>query len=242
MIGKNQARSFQSLENRLAYVPAGLFTMGSREGGPGNLPREVAVERFQLGRYEVTAAEYAAYLNDAQPTNAVAHPPIVLSDGEYLVPWRQRNRPAAFVSFDDAAAYCVWLSERTGRKVRLPTEAEWECAARGGIRQARYPWGWGDAKGRACFDAEGPEPVGSFDPNAFGLYDMAGNVFEWCASEPGAEAGATAFVRGGSWAEKDPRLLRVYHRVELPREYRDADVGFRVLVEPSRKTDIAQAR
>ena len=130
----------------------------------------------------------------------------------------------------DAADYCRWLSEKSGETVRLPTEEEWEFAARGGIRRARYPWGWGSPDGRACYGARAVRRVASFQANPFGLYDMAGNVFEWCGPAVGEQAPA----RGGSWAEKDPKFLRVFHRVLFPRDYRDADVGFRVVVEEKR--------
>lgn len=215
----------------LVGVPGGRFIMGGREADPPQELREVEVASFLMGRTEVTVAEYTAWLNAVPPTDPPASPHIVGRNGRYAPKRGCARLPVAWVSCEDAAAYCRWLGERTGRTVRLPTEAEWEYAARGGIRGARYPWGWGPLQGRACFAAPAPRPVGSFPPNGFGLHDMAGNVYEWCQPEPGTN-GPVAVARGGSWAEQDVRFLRVYWRVFFPCDYRNADVGFRVVVEP----------
>ena len=188
-------------------VEGGTFMLGSREEGAVSSPHEVHVVAFSIARNELTCGEYAEFRGE---------------------PAKDPRFPAAGVSYDDAQAYCAWLSSKLGRRVRLPTEAEWEVAARGGLRGARYPWGWGAPAGRACFAATAARRVGSFDPNPYGLHDMAGNVAEWCQAEEGA---ATAPVRGGSWADRDPKFLRVFQHVMLPRGYRDADVGFRVVVE-----------
>ena len=212
---------------RLASVPGGSFVMGSREGGPGAEPREAKVGGFRIGRYEVTVGEFADFLNAAGVTNWPGSPQIAKRASGHSARWLRGSEPVAFVSLADAERYCRWLSGQTGETVRLPTEEEWEYAARGGIRHARYPWGWGDPRGRACFDAEKVRRAGSYEANPFGLYDMAGNVFEWC----GSCAEGRAPARGGSWAEKDPKFLRVFHRALFACDYRDADVGFRVLVE-----------
>lgn len=212
----------------LVAVPAGQFVMGSPEARPPQVPRVVEVRKFFMGRREITVEEWVAWLNEARPPMAHASPQIV-GQGKRFTPARGRRRhPAAWIAPDEAHAYCLWLGQKTGRRVRLPTECEWEYAARGGLDGARFPWGWGPPEGRACFGAEGPRPVGSFPPNPFGLQDMAGNVFEWCVSDDAPDA----FVaRGGSWAERDARFLRVYNRVRFPRDYRNADVGFRIVVE-----------
>ena len=101
-------------------------------------------------------------------------------------PEERERHPVTLVGFEDAAAYCAWLAGKTGKPVRLPTEAEWERAARGGLEGKRYPWGDTLDAGRAHFlpqpgvKAErGTAPVGSYPPNAFDLHDMAGNVWEW---------------------------------------------------------------
>jgi formylglycine-generating enzyme required for sulfatase activity len=225
---ENSAAEFSNVwKNGLVSIPCGAFVMGSREGNADAQPCEVQVGGFLIGRCEVTVAEFVEYLNENGATNWPGSPQISALSGRYSARWFRSRDPVAFVSVSDAAACCRWLSEITGEAVRLPTEVEWEYAARGGIRRARFPWGWGDPDGRACYGADAPRKVGSFEPNPFGLYDMAGNVFEWCGSAAGEQAPA----RGGSWSEKDPKFLRVFHRVLFPRDYRDADVGFRIVVE-----------
>ncbi|MFH0953218.1 MAG: SUMF1/EgtB/PvdO family nonheme iron enzyme [Verrucomicrobiota bacterium] len=215
----------------LVRVPGGAFRMGSREGDAEAQPHEAAVNDFWMGRCEVTVGEYAEYLNSATPATAPATGQLAFRAGRYVPRWGTRDKPVTHVSYDDAAAYCRWLGRRDNRAVRLPAESEWEYAARGGIARARYPWGWGDPAGRACCCGRGPRRVGSFEPNPFGLYDMAGNVFEWCAADAGSCTSGEAVARGGSWAERDTRFLRVFHRARFRRDYRDADVGFRILVE-----------
>ena len=219
MIGKTDPSFFQSLENPLVAIPGGPFTMGSREGNPDARPREASVAAFEMSAHEITVEEFAAFLNDT-PSSITNHPQLVLDGGHWTPRRGEARKPVAYVSYPEAALYCQWLGGR------LPSEEEWEFAARGGIAQARYPWGWGEPAGRACFDAKESKPVGSFEPNAFGLYDMAGNVFEWCGT-PGSN---TAVARGGSWSERDARFLCVYHRAEFPINYRDADVGFRIVI------------
>ena len=197
------------MEKRTVWVPGGLVHLGSR--GEGGL-RVVALAPFRIGRCEVTVEEYAGFL--------------VATGAGSGMRAGGRDRPMAGVSAADAAAYCRWLSERSGARVRLPTEDEWECAARGGLVGARFPWGWGTPQGKAQFRARGAARVGRFEPNGFGLYDAAGNVFEWCVATDGV-----AVARGGSWAETEDAALRVFRRVKLPEAYRGADVGFRVVVE-----------
>jgi formylglycine-generating enzyme required for sulfatase activity len=141
---------------------------------------------------------------------------------------RQPTEPVAFVSYDQAMAYAHWLAGRLGQPVDLPTEQEWEYMARAGVPGGPFPWGWGDPAVHANFRSAGPLPVGCFPANRFGLRDLAGNVAEWCRAEP-PDAGQ-ASARGGSWADRRPDLLHVDRRVLFPREYRDADVGFRLVI------------
>lgn len=176
-------------------VPAGVYELGSVEGRASEQPRRAELDGFYVSVTEITEAQFGR---------------------------GKSNRPVAGVTLDEAREFCRAMSAKTGRKMRLPTEDEWEAAARGGIRGARFPWGWGGAKGRAVFDAKGPERVSRFPANGYGLFDMAGNVAEWC------EGGT---VRGGSWADRDESSLWVFRRAPMPADYRDADVGFRIVME-----------
>jgi formylglycine-generating enzyme required for sulfatase activity len=207
-------------------VPGGSFRAGSPEAGPANPPRHLVLAGFKLGRTEVTCSDYALFLNATTSQPAAGAHQFMTIDGRYYA--REVRRPVAWVSRADAEAYCRWITRTSGRHARLPTADEWECAARGGIAGARFPWGWGGPEGRACFHAEGPARVALAKPNRFGLHDMAGNVAEWCSD---GDAAGRSFALGGSWADRDPDFLRVFHRAAFPDEYRDGDVGFRVLVE-----------
>ncbi len=162
----------------MVVVPAGSFTMGSPrgEGSDDERPQhEVTIARaFAVGKYPITFDEWDA---------------CVAAGGCKYKPedagWGRSRRPAINVSWNDAQEYVAWLSKKTGKPYRLLSEAEWEYAARGGTT-TRYPWGNDPGTNRANFYGSGSEwsgkqtaPVGSFDPNKFGLYDMIGNVWEW---------------------------------------------------------------
>lgn len=227
-VGTLRAAHFQTLEKEWVLIPESRLRLGSPEGAPDALPRRAHVAAFWMGRCEVTVADYAGFLNAT--AFSTQHPQCVRR-GDRLVPRRGAARqPVAWVSRADAEAYCLWRSEREDACIRLPTESEWETAARGGLYGARYPWGWGSPEGRASFRSARPRRVGRHAPNAFGLYDMAGNVFEWCMADVEAPAPAdSAPARGGSWAERDARMLLVFRRAFFPLDYRDADVGFRMV-------------
>ncbi len=188
---------------------------------------------FAIGRCEVAVADFVDYLNAAGAADFPETAQIARrSGGGYAVKAGTRAQAMAEVTAAEAEAYCRWLSRETGDVVRLPTEAEWEAAARGGVDGAPYPWGWGgQPRERAQFDAEGPAARGGrFAANGFGLYDVAGNLYEWCAAAPDAPPGQR-LARGGSWAERDPDRLKVDFRQPFPADYRGRDVGFRALRE-----------
>lgn len=192
---------------------------------------------FDLGRRETTVGEFVAYLNAAGVGDFPGTAQIVRrAPGKYAARRGMRAQAVAEVAATEAEAYCRWRSQREGRPVRLPTDAEWEAAARGGIDGAPYPWGWGgDPRHLAQFDAAGPAVGGGrFLANGFGLFDVAGNLYEWCAPDSRDPSGQRV-ARGGSWAEHDPALLRVDRRQLFADGYRGRDVGFRPLREPEKE-------
>ena len=221
----------------MVWVPAGRFRMGEILGGghDDKQPvRWVSIEGFAMGRYEVTFAEYdhfAEVTDRKKPAD----------NG-----WERGNHPVIHVSWEDATAYTEWLTQQTGRHYRLPTEAEWEYAARAGTR-THYWWGNKMGTRRANCAGSGSTwsnqktaPVGSFAPNPFDLYDTAGNVWEWTCSRHektyrGAERGCAKKedsgerqLRGGSWFFH-PELCRNAIRNWAPRDSVYNNVGFRVV-------------
>ena len=188
---------------------------------------------FEMERGETRVAPFVEYLNRAGVADYPETAQIRRMPGGGYAARRGTGRQAvAEVKAEEAEAYARWISRETGRTVRLPTEAEWEAAARGGVDGAPFPWGWGGEPAElARFDAGGPAPRGGrFPANGFGLYDMAGNLYEWCAPEASSPPDRR-LAKGGSWAERDPDLLRVDRRQPFPADYRGRDVGFRLLRE-----------
>ena len=245
----------------MVVIPAGTFMMGSDVGDldlgdndkafedeivPGQGKRAMRVsKRFALGRYPVTFEEYDAFCS------------VTKRDLPEDFRWGRGRRPVIEVSWNDAQDFINWLNRAAGLSVdsgyRLPSEAEWEYACRAGTDTRRW---WGDswdptkANGAGNFEVGRTSPVGKFPPNAWGLYDMIGNVWEWCA-DVGADnismlpGDGSAFekikkfmgfitdksydrvLRGGSWSV-DPRLLRSAGRSGVEPDYRYDDVGFRL--------------
>ena len=229
--------------NRSWIMGLGLVLAGPAGGAgewvgiPAHETRAGPAGGFEMGRCEVTVGEFMEYLEQGEVREFPETEQIERRrDGRLRARRGTRRQAVAEVTVEEAEAYCRWLSRRTGCRVRLPTGAEWEVAARGGLDGAPYPWGWGaDPRKMARFDAPGPAArVGSYAPNGFGLRDMAGNLYEWCAAEPGEPAGQR-MARGGGWPERDRSLLKVDGRMPFPAAYRGRDVGFRLLRERERQ-------
>jgi formylglycine-generating enzyme required for sulfatase activity len=212
--------------------------MGSEKGQDNERPiHRVWLDEFSLAECQVTHAEYAQFLaatGHAQP----AH----WNDPNFVSP----EQPVVAVSWFDAVAYCEWLRAATGCPFRLPTEAEWERASRGGIEQNQYPWGNSRPEALPNYSARwktGPEPVGTAERNAYGLCDVAANVHEWCAdwfsadyygvspdrNPQGPATGTRRASRGGSWRHYT-KVSRCAARSSIPPEFQYADYGFRVCV------------
>ena len=215
----------------------GRFSMGSEQGRDDERPvHEVELPAFGLGRTPVTRAQYATFLEDAG-----APPPPTWDDPRFCRP----QQPAVGMSWHEAVEFTCWLAGLSGREVRLPSEAEWERAIRGGLEQQPTAWGPGLPAGEIPGgELDGPWDVGQGTPNGFGLMDPGTVVHEWCldwyapsyyaaspAREPrGPEEGVRRASRGGSWRHK-VRWSPPSARSSLPPEFHYADYGFRVLVE-----------
>ena len=259
----------------MVLIPAGTFEMGSDIGGLDEQPiHTVFLDAFYMDIYEVTNKQYQAFVL-ANPRWQKSNIDATLHDGEYLRHWNGNDypegtadHPVTFVSWYSAVAYAQWLGKR------LPTEAEWEKAARGGLVGALYPWGNMAPDGTQCNFADASvadlfnwadtlvddgyqytAPVGSYLPNGYGLYDMAGNVYEWCLDEYDEEfyarsprdnplAGGNRIPvidtltnraspypqRGGSWDDATENL-RAADRTGAPPVNASGSAGFRCVQE-----------
>ncbi|MEQ1929039.1 MAG: SUMF1/EgtB/PvdO family nonheme iron enzyme [Parvularculaceae bacterium] len=229
----------------LSRIPAGAFRMGPGAvdiAKPGEGPAlDVTIARpFAMARAETTVGEWALCVS-AGACPALPGAPA-------------RRTPAVNVSWRDAQGYAAWLSKKTGHAYRLPSEAEWEYAARAG-GDAPFSFGPAISASEASFDGSlpyrgepgpilrGPKPVASYEPNAFGLYDMHGNAWEWTldcwaashagSAVDGAPRGGECSVhvlKGGAWNTGGWRL-RAAHRIGKPQNAREYDNGFRVVRE-----------
>lgn len=219
----------------MVLIPQGWFLMGSDTGQDNERPvHRVWVDAFHLAACQVTNREYAQFLAETGHT----WPPL-WTDPNFNHP----DRPVVAVSWFDAVAYCDWLST-TGRRYRLPSEAEWERSARGDLQGKQFPWGDDPPQTRPRYHSlwqTGPEPVARSSPNAFGLYEICENVHEWCSdwyqpdyysisperNPPGPDTGVRRASRGGSWRHHI-KISRCAARSSIPPEFQYADYGFRV--------------
>ncbi|SRR5712692_1469867 len=227
-------------EPGLVHIPEGWFWMGSEVGQDNERPfHRVWVDGFCLAACQVTNAGYSSFLRATG-----TQPPPFWDDPNFNHP----EKPVVAISWFEAVKYCDWLSSLAGRSYRLPTEAEWERAARGGVDNKLFAWG--DTPPQSLPDYEkrwktGPEPVAQYAPNAFGLYDICENVHEWCSDwyQPdyyaispernprGPESGERRVSRGGSWRHHI-KVARCAARSSIPPEFQYADYGFRVACAP----------
>ncbi len=215
---------------RMNRIPAGpLFLRDPAR--PGKYLR-VAMPPFFISVCEITRVQYAEFLAE----NPSALTPAQIADGFPETGSKNIDRPhfpVTHITREDARAYCRWLSRKTDQKITLPNELQWEYAACAGIRDAPYAWGWGDPSSRAAWNTDAPSPVARHSPNGYGLYDMSGNVYEWCETLGPAPEGQ-ALLRGGAWSEKTPEHLQIRHKTWVPSDYQDADAGFRVVMHPQK--------
>lgn len=246
----------------MVLIPAGEFEMGRHDGAKDAPPKHtVYVDAFYIDIYEVTNEQYKTFI-DANPQWQKDNIADQYHDGTYLRLWNKNiypsgrgNYPVNYVSWYAAMAYAQWVGKR------LPTETEWEKAARGGMAGKAYPWGNAtdpEYANHARY-VDDTEPVGQYNPNDYGLYDMAGNVWEWCLDEYDSEfymkskkrnpfnngsitdvidnfknIKTSRIFRGGCWAD-NIYLLRVdYRDAGLP-NYASVFGGFRCVYIPRKQ-------
>jgi len=228
---------------KLVLIPAGTFTMGSpaseKDRNDDETQHQVTLTKpFHMGRTEVTQGQWKKVMR-TEPWKGEEY----VEEGD--------DYPAVLVSWNDAVEFCKKLSAMEGKVYRLPTEAEWEYACRGGTKTAfsfgddeaelgKYAWFYGNADD---IDENYAHRVAQKLPNPFGFYDMHGNVWEWCSDWYGAYpstaltdprgpcSGSFRVLRGGSWCN-EPYLVRCASRLDRPPEYRGyGSVGFRLVLE-----------
>ncbi len=223
----------------VVYLSGGEFSMGQDDGRDEERPvRRVRVSPFGLGITQVTNAQYDLFCM------ATKRPAVLFRQQKQF---DRLAQPVVAPSWFDAVAYCEWVTTVTGTQFRLPTEAEWEWAARGGLERRLYPWGDEPVTGRKDYPSrwhDGPEPVATSAPNGYGLFDMCENVHEWCSDwyDPGYYSvspccdpkgqvqGTRRVSRGGSWRHQI-KIARCAARSSIPPEFKYADYGFRVACE-----------
>jgi formylglycine-generating enzyme len=234
----------------LRLIPGNVYLMGSPLDEAGRYWHEgpqhkVKLSPFYITTKEITNAQYGKFLE------AIGHkPPLYWLDKTLNAP----QQPVVGVTWEDAVAFANWVSQLTGEKYRLPSEAEWEAAARGGLVGHSFPWGiqppdqgqhfWANYNPNP-YDKDGfaySAPVGSFPANGYGLYDMSGNVAEWCSdwydaqyyshspyeNPEGPQSGTYRVIRGGSWYNS-ARELRCAARQFFRPSRADGFIGFRLV-------------
>ena len=249
---------WNTLGMNMIRISGGPFLMGS-EGGRGGEDEspvhQVTLSPFLISETEVTLAQWKKFCDESDT---------------YWDRWDavrtyspKEDYPICFVSWEDAKEFCEWLSEKEGRTYRLPTEAEWEYAAKGGLKGRLFPWGDHKPDGSQCNFADRLEmekekdvwadpnvtdgyaycaPSKAYPPNGYGLYNMAGNIWEWCsdwycktyykespAKDPqGPSSGRLKVIRGGAWCFHSD-ALRVSNRYGVDPKLQTGFTGFRVV-------------
>jgi formylglycine-generating enzyme len=236
-----------NLDEDMVLIPAGIFWMGSKGGRKQEYAHEVYLDAFYIDKYEVTNAQYRAFV---QVTGHLEPQGILLSEQGIDMnfrpwehpEWNAPNQPVACVNWEDASAYAQWVGKS------LPTEAQWEKAARGGLDRKEYPWGDPFKVGLVAKDRL--HSVGSYSANDYGVYDMMGNVWEWCldwydtdyykdsprrnpVNQTPPKYMRFRVIRGGSWRDNAPSFFRCAVRGRLDPTTKDTATGFRC-VKPAK--------
>jgi formylglycine-generating enzyme required for sulfatase activity len=244
-------------------VTPGKVKMGSEERFEEKPVHEVSVDGFYISRYEITHLQYIIFLNSVQTDTRGSQ------EGKLLINTRDRASPVDFrdsyffrgskyasspdtpvvnVTWTGAGEFCRWLSEKTGKYIHLPTEAQWEYAARGGEQSGGFLYSGSDdfQKVGWCVVNSGLQlqPVGTKQPNELGIYDMSGNAAEWCSdyfkpyydfewmpqNPTGPSEGSRNVIRGGGWNNGAFALRNAYRTGQVPGHY-SVNLGFRIIMD-----------
>ena len=221
---------------KMVGISEGWFWMGAENRYQWERPRHrVWLDAFEIAATAVTRREFAQFLAETGHAD-----PAGWNEADF----RDPDQPVVGITWFAAQDYCEWLSASTAKAYRLPTEAEWEKACRGGLENTEYAWGDETPEAIPYFrgDWRSPRPVAQWQPNGYGLFNMGDNVHEWCldwyaedyyAFSPernpaGPEAGTRRVSRGGSWRHQI-KASRAAHRSSLPPGYGYTDYGFRLV-------------
>jgi sulfatase modifying factor 1 len=275
IVPKNFENVMDSQHPSMVSIAGKRFRLGdiTKEGEPDEVPVSyITVKDFYMSKCEITVAQFEQFVSETQyVTDAEKDGWSLTWDGtmwskDFMANYRNpgfvqtKNDPVVCVSWNDAVAFCEWMSEKTRTTVRLPMEAEWEYAAREQGMRPKFGWGNGDPSGNVADETAASSlknlkiwngytdgfvytaPVGSFRPNALGLFDMSGNVLEWCVDSYGPYTVDEKFyppikkdsefkvLRGGSWFNAEQKI-RATARTRLNHSYRSTRIGFRIVQE-----------
>lgn len=243
----NYSEKVNGIAIEMIFVEGGLFSMGCSHGqdncNKDELPvHQVRLNNFHIGKYEVTFEQYDSFCNDTGYKKP--------DDND----WGRDNRPVINVNLEDALAFCEWLSKKSGKNYRLPTEAEWEYAAKGGNKSEDYLFSGSNKPNKvawfsidSCDERDFPKilskthPVGGKRSNELNIHDMSGNVWEWCSDgydrffygkspvdNPKKTISILCVARGGSWYTNEIFSLTSNRDSEHIKK-RDNDLGFRIV-------------
>lgn len=273
LYGQGKVSSGDHIVPEIVLVEGGTFTMGCRNGEiDEEPPHDVTISNFYIGRYEVTNRQYATFLNYRRPSKKEVNRWLNVESrtvdikrvkNKFEVEEIRADYPVSGVSWYGANAYCDWLRAMTGEPFRLPTEAEWEYAAKGGRKAHGYTYSGSprvDEVAWLDWTADGEKQiVGQLKPNELTLHDMNGNVQEWCndwyaedyyaisddLDPTGPEEGKEVVVRGGAY-HLDIEVVRNEDRSKFPPVLQNITIGFRIARdygngEPAKRQPEAEA-
>lgn len=230
------------IESKMIKLSKGNYILGVPKSPQSVLhkwekPRKIQMENYLIAETSVTVGMFKQYIKEVFQTI----PPHFTH-----MSVQQDDLPANGLGWLDAVAYARWIRNKTGKPYRLPTNDEWEVAARGGLVNKKYPWGNEDPQGRCDYAIKkgdyNPHLIKSYEPNGYGLYDMAGNIWNWCSdlwinytfNDPPVNAPTqlspemNVILRGGSFMTTDPNYLMCAYVHEDPPDLRHVCLGMRL--------------